>query len=153
VKDGPSIHATAILLGGRGVLIEGAPGSGKSTLARLLIAAARASGADGVLVSDDRTLIEAAHGRLIARPPVAIRGLLEVAGLGLIESGHAPAAVVDIVLALVAPQDMARMPEPGTAIFAEVGLPRLAVPQRQAMQALAIASAHPLFSGVLSPGR
>ena len=80
----PTIHASAVLTGARAVLIRGPAGSGKSRLALNLIqAAARGQLIFARLVADDRVHIEAAHGRLIARPPATLAGLLEVRGWGI----------------------------------------------------------------------
>ena len=70
-----SIHASAVLVGARAVLIRGPSGSGKSRLALALLHAAR----QGLLpfarlVADDRAHVEAAHGRLLVRPAPALAG-------------------------------------------------------------------------------
>ena len=66
-----TIHASAVALDGRGLLILGAAGSGKSALALELMA----RGAR--LVSDDQVALSVEGGRLIARAPAAIRGRIE----------------------------------------------------------------------------
>lgn len=87
------LQAGCVAIGGRGVLIFGAPGSGKSSLALALIdRGAR-------LVGDDSLMIAAVVGRLIAHPHPATHGMLEVRNLGLV-----PFPVMDsvaIALALV----------------------------------------------------
>lgn len=70
--------ATVVAIGGRGVMIEGAPGTGKSALALALI------DRGAVLVGDDGVLLEAADNSLVARPHPRTRGLLEVRNLGLL---------------------------------------------------------------------
>lgn len=87
-------QATCVSIGGRGVLIEGAPGSGKSSLALALI------DRGGVLVGDDGVLLEAREGRLFALPHPNTRGLIEVRNVGLVEMPVADAAPVALVLAL-----------------------------------------------------
>ena len=72
-------QATCVAIGGRGVLIEGAPGSGKSSLALALI------DRGAVLVGDDGVLLEASEGRLLAVPVPATAGKLEVRNLGLLD--------------------------------------------------------------------
>ena len=72
-------QATCVAIGGRGVLIEGAPGSGKSSLALALI------DRGAVLVGDDGVLLEASEGRLLASPAPATAGKLEVRNLGLLD--------------------------------------------------------------------
>jgi HPr kinase/phosphorylase len=110
----PTIHASAVLVGPRAVLIRGPSGSGKSRLAFALIQA----GMNGVLplarlVGDDRVYIEATHGRLLVRPATTLAGLIEIRGLGLRRLPYEPVAVVGLVVDLEAPEG-ARLPEPTT---------------------------------------
>jgi serine kinase of HPr protein (carbohydrate metabolism regulator) len=87
----PARQSTCVAIGGRGVLIEGAPGSGKSSLALALI------DRGAVLVGDDGVLLEPRENRLIASPHPATRGLLEIRNLGLLRFTileHAPVALV-----------------------------------------------------------
>ncbi len=96
-----TIHASAVLVGARAVLIRGAAGAGKSRLALELIqSAARGVLAFARLVADDRVHVEAAHGRLIVRPPPTLAGLIEVRGLGIRQLPHEPIAVVSLVIDL-----------------------------------------------------
>lgn len=84
-------RATCVAIGGRAVLIEGAPGSGKSSLALALI------DRGAVLIGDDGVTLTARGGRLFASPPPNIAGLLEVRNLGLLEF----AVVSDVRVALI----------------------------------------------------
>jgi HPr kinase/phosphorylase len=124
-----TIHASAVLVGRRAVLIRGPSGSGKSLLALELIEIARTGGLPFArLVADDRVLLEAAHGQLLARPPATLAGLIEVRGLGLMRLAHEASAVVGLVVDLAA-TDAQRLPEPAgrrTEING-IPLPRLAV--------------------------
>src|SRR4029077_15340497 len=80
-----TVHASAVLVGPRAVLIRGPSGSGKSRLALELIEMARTGSLPFArLVADDRVHLEAAHGRLLARPAEALAGLIEVRGGGLL---------------------------------------------------------------------
>ena len=79
------MHASAVLVGARAVLIRGPSGAGKSRLALELIQAAQAGGLlFARLVGDDRVHLEAAGGRLLVRPAQALAGLIEVRGLGIV---------------------------------------------------------------------
>jgi HPr kinase/phosphorylase len=132
VNAAPTIHASAVLTGPRAVLIRGPAGAGKSRLALNLIqAAARGQLIFARLVADDRVHIEAAHGRLIARPPAALAGLLEVRGLGIAQLPYEPVAVVSWVIDLDSAAPM-RMPddEAGHALVAGVRIRRLSVAPR-----------------------
>jgi len=125
----PTIHASAVLVGARAVLIRGPSGSGKSALAYAVIRAGE-SGAMPLtrLVGDDRVHVEAAHGRVLVRPSGALIGLIEVRGLGIRRLPFEPVAVVGLVVDLAA-TDSERLPGPETAVaeVAGVRLPRLAV--------------------------
>lgn len=127
--DTPTVHASAVLTGERAVLIRGPAGSGKSRLAFALIQAADAGLIPFArLVADDRVQLEAAHGRLLARVPPALAGLLEVRGLGIRRVDHESVAVVGLVVDLAA-ADADRLPAPASRQTEVVGiaLPRLAV--------------------------
>ena len=124
-----TVHAAAVLVGARAVLIRGPSGSGKSRLALQLIQAADAGTLRFArLVGDDRVYISAAHGRLLVSPAAALTGLIEVRGLGIRRLPHEPSAVVGLVVDLAA-ADAERLPESGAqhAVIAGVNSPRLAV--------------------------
>lgn len=87
-------QATCVAIGGRALLIEGAPGCGKSSLALALI------DRGAVLIGDDSVLIERAGDRLIAQPHPHTRGLIEVRNLGLLTFPVAEQAPVALALAL-----------------------------------------------------
>lgn len=90
-----SLHqASCVAIGGRAVLIEGAPGSGKSSLALALI------DRGAVLVGDDGVELTASGALLLASPPAAIAGLLEVRNLGLLTYPVAREVPVALVLRL-----------------------------------------------------
>ena len=64
-----TIHASAVPVGARAVLIQGPSGSGKSRLALALLEATHSGLLPFArLVADDRANIEAVHGRLLVRP-------------------------------------------------------------------------------------
>jgi HPr kinase/phosphorylase len=129
VNAAPTIHASAVLTGARAVLIRGPAGAGKSRLALNLIhAASRGQLSFARLVADDRVHVEAAHDRLIARPPAVLAGLLEVRGLGIARLPYEPMAVVSWVVDLNVAAPM-RLPDDAAAhaIVAGVRVRRLAV--------------------------
>jgi HPr kinase/phosphorylase len=124
-----SVHASAVLAGPRAVLIRGSAGAGKSRLALALIQAADCGLiAFARLVADDRIELAASHGRLLARPPQALAGLIEVRGLGIRRLDYEPVAVIGLVVDLAVPK-AERLPEPTEQEIAVAGiiLPRLAV--------------------------
>jgi serine kinase of HPr protein (carbohydrate metabolism regulator) len=124
-----TVHASAVLVGRRAVLIRGPSASGKSRLALELIEAGRIGTVlFARLVADDRVHLEAVGGRLLARPAAALAGLIEVRGVGLLRVAHEPSAVVGFVVDLAA-ADAVRLPEPDKrrADIDGILLPRLAV--------------------------
>ena len=124
-----TIHAAAVLVGARAVLIRGAAGSGKSSLAFALIRAGETGALPFTrLVGDDRVHVEAAHGRLTVRPAPTLEGLIEIRGLGIRRLPFEPLAVVGLVVDLGA-SDSERLPAADSALtdVAGIALPRLAV--------------------------
>lgn len=125
----PTIHASAVLVGARAVLIRGPARAGKSRLvAGLLEAASCGLLAFARLVADDRVHVEAAHGRLLVRAPDALAGLIEVRGAGIRRVAHEAVAVVGLVVDLASAEG-ARLPEAGVrdTEITGVRLPRLAI--------------------------
>jgi HPr kinase/phosphorylase len=127
MEQSPTVHASAVLVGNRAVLIRGGAGSGKSRLALALIGAT----ATGMLcfarlVGDDHVHVEPCHGRLLVRPAPPLAGLIEVRGVGIRRLDYEPAAIVGLVVDLAA-QDAERLPQPGETVIEGIGLPRLAI--------------------------
>ena len=125
-----TVHASAVLVGPRAVLIRGPAGSGKSRLVLGLIEAARCGRlAFARLVADDRVRLTSSHGRLLARAPQGIAGLLEVRGLGIRRLDHEPVAVVGRVVDL-AVAEASRLPEAAEqeTDIEGINLPRIAIP-------------------------
>jgi serine kinase of HPr protein (carbohydrate metabolism regulator) len=124
-----SIHASAVRIGDRGVLIRGPSGAGKSRLAFDLIVAGRAGQIpDAVLVGDDRVHLDLRDGRLMVRPAEAIEGLIEIRGLGIRRCAYVREACIGLVVDLSA-ADAERLPPPealSIEIFG-VKLPRIPV--------------------------
>ncbi|HLI10954.1 MAG TPA: HPr kinase/phosphatase C-terminal domain-containing protein [Alphaproteobacteria bacterium] len=99
------LHGTCVELEGHGVLLRGPPGSGKSDLAlRLIDGGAR-------LVADDRVDLRAVGDTLMARAPRPIAGKLEVRGLGIVELPSAAEVPLGLVVDLVTPEAVERLPE------------------------------------------
>jgi HPr kinase/phosphorylase len=122
-----TIHASAVLVGARAVLIRGPSGSGKSRLALELIEAARAGRLRFArLVGDDRVHLESAGARLLVRPAPVLAGLIELRGAGLLRLDYEPCGVVGIVVDLDA-KDAERLPEKLQIEIDGIALPRLAV--------------------------
>jgi HPr kinase/phosphorylase len=111
---GASIHASAVLVGERAVLIRGPSGCGKSRLAFDLIMAGRAGQtAPARLVGDDRVHVWQDGRELMVRPAPALAGLIEIRGLGIRGCDFAAEARIGLVVDLDAP-DAERLPPPGS---------------------------------------
>src|SRR6185369_17772557 len=96
---GTSIHASAVRVGDRSVLIRGPSGAGKSRLAFDLILAGRAGQIpDAVLVGDDRVHLGVRDGRLMVRPADPLAGLIEIRGLGIRRCAYVSEACVGLVV-------------------------------------------------------
>jgi serine kinase of HPr protein (carbohydrate metabolism regulator) len=96
-----NFHATAVILGDRGVLIRGRSGAGKTTLALSLIGLCEAGNGFARLVSDDQVLLYPHDGRLVCAAPESIAGLAEFRGIGPCRMAFEPKMVVDLVVSLV----------------------------------------------------
>lgn len=111
-----TVHATCVAMGGRGVLLRGAPGAGKSDLALRLIAS-RAT-----LVSDDQVIISRQADRLIASAPVNLQGLLEVRGVGICSYPFMRECQLAVIVDLVCGATPERLPDAKAHIQTILGL-------------------------------
>lgn len=109
------VHATVIATAGAAVLIRGASGAGKSDLALrcLTLGTSELLAAPAQLVADDQVLIRCVAGRLTARAPQPIAGLIEVRGIGLARVAYVEEAEVRLVADLVSPAAVERLPAEG----------------------------------------
>jgi serine kinase of HPr protein (carbohydrate metabolism regulator) len=101
--------------------LRGSSGSGKSDLAlRLIDGGAR-------LVADDQTELARAADGVAARSPVSIAGRMEVRGVGILRVPSVPSAPLRLVIDLVAPDRVDRLPEPQFCEYLQCSLPLLAL--------------------------
>lgn len=108
-----TIHASCVAIAGKGVLLLGPSGAGKSDLAlRLIDGGAR-------LVADDRTQLTVKGDALWASAPAAIRGLIEIRGVGIVALPPLAGARIHLVVRLGA--EGARLP-PGRFYRPPAGL-------------------------------
>lgn len=115
------VHGTAVALDGEAVLLRGPSGAGKSDLAlRLIDEGAR-------LVADDQTEIFCRGDRLWVRAPAALAGLLEIRGVGILHLAAVPEAPLTLLVDLVAPAAVERLPEAAVESVLGRSLRRLAL--------------------------
>jgi serine kinase of HPr protein (carbohydrate metabolism regulator) len=115
------LHATAVAIDGRGVLLRGASGAGKSDLAlRLIDAGAR-------LIADDQSELHRRGDSIIARAPATIAGLVEVRGIGIIRLDALAEAPVALLVDLVAPESLERLPARRSERVLGLDLPLIAL--------------------------
>jgi serine kinase of HPr protein (carbohydrate metabolism regulator) len=109
---------TCVAVDGRGVLLRGPSGAGKSDLALRLID----GGAE--LVADDRVALVSSAGVLTASAPPALRGLMEVRGLGVFRLPYRTSVQVSLVADLVDGQGE-RLPAPHRTTILGHSLPAI----------------------------
>lgn len=101
-------HATCVDIDGAGVLLRGPSGSGKSDLAlRLIDGGAR-------LVADDRVELTSSGSQVVASAPAVLNGRIEVRGLGIVAVDSVPETSIELVVDLVEPAEVERLPAPTT---------------------------------------
>jgi HPr kinase/phosphorylase len=141
---GASVHASAVRVADRAVLIRGPSGSGKSRLAFDLVLAGRSGMIpQAILIGDDRVHLDTGAGQLLVRPVRELEGLIEIRGLGIRRCAFASEAIVGLVVDLAA-ADAERLPPPEALFTTILGVivPRIPVGASYAPL--------PLVAGVLS---
>ena len=79
------------------------------------------------LVADDRVELSVRRGRVFAQAPPALAGLIEARGLGVVSVPHRRTAELVLVVDLVRPEQVERMPDPDRCEVAGLFLPRLSL--------------------------
>lgn len=130
--DGPIlVHASAVALGGRGVLVRGPSGSGKSALA-LALTRRGTPARPAALVSDDQVFVRREAGSLRLHTPDAIAGLLEIRGVGLVRVPFETAVPLALVVDLAPRASIERMPaaEANRVLLLGETVRRIRLPER-----------------------
>src|SRR5260370_36131029 len=119
------VHATSVAMKTgrrwRAVLLRGPYGSGKSDLAFSLIEGGPR------LIADDQTHLAKKGHALIASPPPALAGMIEVRGVGIVKLARGQLlaeAALALLVDLVRPEEVERMPEPPRETLQDVAPPR-----------------------------
>jgi HPr kinase/phosphorylase len=115
------VHGTSIALGGDGILLRGPSGSGKSDLALRLI------DTGACLVADDQTELFRVGDRIEMRAPAAIAEQIEVRGVGILRVPSVASAPLRLVVDLVAPEVIERLPEPRSCVLLNRSFPCLSL--------------------------
>jgi len=100
------IHATALDVAGSGVLLCGPSGSGKSDLALRLM------DRGATFIADDQVELSRRRRGVIAEAPQRLRGYLEIRGVGITSVPTAGGTIVKLIVDLVNPDEVPRLPEP-----------------------------------------
>lgn len=98
------VHATCVSVDGKAVLILGESGAGKSALGLSLM------GMGAMLVADDRVILTQSDGAIFASCPVAIQGLIEARGVGVLHAEHEQNVPLMLVVDLDLPE-VERLPQ------------------------------------------
>lgn len=129
------VHATAVAWHGRGILIRGPSGGGKSTLALGLI------DRGALLVGDDQVVLQAVSGALVMAVPAPLAGVLEVRGVGLIRFPYLLSARLALVVDLVPPARIERLPDFASTRLLDIRVPVLAVAAGDGLAPLRVTTA------------
>lgn len=114
----PVLHATAVALGDKAVLITGASGSGKSSLALEMMARG------ATLVADDRVILSRSQHGVVLSCPGPLSGMIEARGVGVLHASYRS----PVALALVVDMDHAetdRLPVHHTITYLSQTFPLL----------------------------
>lgn len=113
------LHGTVVDIAGCGVMLRGPSGSGKSDLALRLI------DRGATLITDDQIYVLPKDKGLRAKAPAAIRGYLEIRGLGLISTPVTGSSFIRLIVDLVPPEEVPRLPVFETEVLLGKKIPRL----------------------------
>ncbi len=112
-------------------MLRGDPGAGKSDLALRCIGSCENNplvSAAAVLIADDRVMLTRRNGELVASAPPSIKGRLEVRGVGIVDVPTVDEAVLRLVVDLVSPGEVARLPDEALVVeISGVSVPLFAV--------------------------
>ena len=123
------VHATAIAIDGRAVLLRGPSGAGKSDLALRLI------DAGAYLVADDQVELRRAGDRVLVTAPAAIASLIEIRGVGIVRLEAVAEATLALLVDLVPWAEVDRFPEASCEDVLGIAVPSIALSSFEASAA------------------
>ena len=106
-----TFHASAAILGTKGIVVGGPSRSGKTSLIRHLIEEWQRFDRYSAWIGDDQLILEKIGDALLARTPDNIAGLAEQRGFGLVPIDHQLSARIDLVVELIPSEAVQSMPE------------------------------------------
>ena len=130
-QPAPNIHATLLCIEKKGLLLTGPSGAGKSDLALRVLTTHFSNSfcaAPPELVTDDQVILRQSQGKLYGRPPEAIKGLLEVRGVGICHFPNREESQIHGVIVLTPNQQPERLP---STPFATIEIETICLPTVQ----------------------
>ena len=122
------VHASSVVVGTMGILIRGPSGSGKTTLMMELINQSNNCDEFACVICDDQTGLSATNDQLIAHRIEQISDQLEVRGFGILSVKSIDAAIVHVVVDLIDPTLLERMPETNFTNLESIEVRNIKVP-------------------------
>lgn len=119
-QDTSSLHGNCLWVNETGVLILGNAASGKTGLTLAMINSGR-----GTLVADDQVIINRAHKILMARPPDALQGMMQIHGIGIVDFDYMAPVPLHLIIQLVPHEDVPLIAEKSEKEIEGLSLPLL----------------------------
>ncbi|MBY0272995.1 MAG: HPr kinase/phosphatase C-terminal domain-containing protein [Alphaproteobacteria bacterium] len=127
-----TLHGTAVEIQGKAVLLTGKPGMGKSSLALQLIdRGAR-------LVADDQTCLILDKEEVYVSCPNALKGLLEVRGVGICPFPSQNKSPLSLVVEICELDEVLRLPDPTFIQYHNIPIPSLKLAKYDPLGALKV---------------
>jgi HPr kinase/phosphorylase len=104
------IHASAVCVEGKAILILGKSGFGKSTFALDLLDQCSIRGIEAILICDDQIGVETIKESINLHAPIALRGMIEIYGSGIHKIPFVESAQLFMTVRLVEASEIVRMP-------------------------------------------